>query len=314
MTEFGEDPEILIRDGTVVTAEDSLQADILIANEKIIEVGQSLESKNAQVIDAGGKLIFPGGIDPHVHLDLPMFDTVSSDDYYTGGKAAAFGGTTTVLDFVPQTQRTLKASVDAWKGKSKDTASIDYGLHMNITRLDEDILEEIPSLIAQGITTLKVFTAYNGRLRLQDDEILRVMHQAAAHGMLTMLHAENGDVIELLTKEALINENTSPEWHALTRPAWGAAEAVLRGITLAEQVGAALYIVHLNTVGGFEQLQYGRERGVRVMGETCPAYLFFTIDDLRKEDGAKWVCSPPLRTSADNVALWQALPSELDPA
>ena len=307
MTEFEENPGILIRDGTIITAEESIQADIFVENEIITEVGLSLERRDAQVIDARGKLIFPGGIDPHVHLDLPMFDTISSDDYYTGGKAAAFGGTTTVLDFVPQKQQTLTASVDTWKAKSKGTASIDYGLHMNITRLDEKILQEIPSLIDQGITTLKVFTAYNGRLRLQDGEILRVMRKAAAHGMLTMLHAENGDVIELLTHEALTNENTSPEWHALTRPAWGASESVMRGIALAEQAAAALYIVHLNTAGGFEQLQDGRQRGVRVMGETCPAYLFFTIDHLRREDGAKWVCSPPLRSSADTQVLWQAL-------
>ncbi|MCH7587907.1 MAG: dihydropyrimidinase [Chloroflexi bacterium] len=310
MAEFEEDRDmrnLLICDGIIVTAERSIPADLFIENEKITEIGPSLERKDAYVIDAQGKLIFPGGIDPHVHLDLPMFDTISSDDYYTGGKAAAFGGTTTLLDFVPQTQQTLKASVDVWKEKSKSRACIDYGLHMNITRLDEKILDEIPALIDQGITTLKVFMAYNGRLRLQDGEILRVMRQAAAHGMLTMLHAENGDSIELLTQEALANKNTSPEWHALTRPAWGAAEAVLRGIALAEEAAAALYIVHLNTAGGVEQLQSGRGRGVRVMGETCPAYLYFTMEHLRREDGAKWVCSPPMRSRADNQVLWQAL-------
>jgi dihydropyrimidinase len=299
--------KLLIINGTLVNSEQSFKADLLIDGEKIAGIGPDLEVSDAEILDASGKLILPGGIDPHVHLDLPMFDTVSSDDYYTGGKAAAFGGTTTVLDFVPQDTTTLADSVSAWRKKSEGVASIDFGLHMNITRLDENILTEIPKLLDLGIPTLKVFTAYNGRLRLQDGEIFQVMRAAANHGMLTLLHAENGDVIDILTKEALAEGHTSPEWHAHTRPAWGAAEAVLRGIAIAEQAGASLYVVHLNTAGGLDQVRYGRQRGVHVMGETCPAYLFFSLDDLQREDGAKWVCSPPMRTKEDNQALWIGL-------
>lgn len=298
---------LLIQGGTLLTVRGEQQADLLIDGETIAEIGPSLEADGAQVVPAVGKLVLPGGVDPHTHLDLPMFGTVSSDDHYTGLKAAAFGGTTTVLDFVPLDHPTLEASIEAWQAKAQPKAAVDYGLHMNITRLDDQVRAAIPRLIEQGITTVKVFTAYNGRLRLQDGEIFQVMRIAAEHGLLTMLHAENGDVIELLTAEALAAGHTSPEWHALTRPAWGAVEAVLRAVALAAQADAPLYVVHLNTAGGLDQIRYGRERGVRVMGETCPQYLFFTIDDLRRQDGARWICSPPMRTEADNQALWQGL-------
>jgi dihydropyrimidinase len=297
----------LVRGGTLVTVRGSTAADVLIEGERIAAVGGSLPAADAQVIDASGKLVLPGGIDPHTHFDLPMFDTVSADDHYSGLKAAAFGGTTTVLDFVPQDFASLGASVDAWHAKADAKAPVDFGFHMNITRLDPQVLSEIPALVEQGITTLKVFTAYNGRLRLQDGEIFQVMRRGAEHGMLTMLHAENGDVIELLTAEALAAGQTSPVWHGRTRPAWGAAEASLRAIALAEQAGSALYIVHVNTAGEVDQIRYGRERGARVMGETCPQYLFFTQELLERADGARWVCSPPLRAEADNAALWAGL-------
>jgi dihydropyrimidinase len=178
---------------------------------------------------------------------------------------------------------------------------------MNITNLDEGTLEEIPSLVEDGITTLKVFTAYNERLRLQDHEIFQVMRQAAKHGLLTMVHAENGDMIDLLTKEALKAGHTSAEWHAYTRPAWGAIEAALRAIALAAQADAPLYLVHMNTAGELDQLIYGRDRSIPVMGETCPQYLFFTVEDLKGEGGAKWICSPPMRSVEDNEALWHGL-------
>jgi dihydropyrimidinase len=253
-------------------------------------------------------LVMPGGVDVHTHFDLPMGrDVVSSDDHYTGHKAAAFGGTTTVIDFVPQEAGPLISSVGAWHAKAGPRAAVDYGFHMNITHLDEQVISEIPGLVAEGITTLKVFTAYNQRLRLSDGDIFRVMRVAAENGMLTMLHAENGDLIELLVAEALAAGNLTPEYHALTRPAWGAVEAVLRGAALAAQAGAPLYIVHMNVGGEVDMLQYARQRGLPVMGETCPQYLFFTIDDLRRPDGAKWVCSPPMRSAADNHRLWQGL-------
>ncbi len=302
---------ILIKSGRLVTADRSFNADILIDGEKIWAIGANLELSGAEiseVIDAGGKLILPGGIDPHVHLALPMFDTISSDDHYTGHKAAAFGGTTTVMDFVPQPDHgTLAEGVAEWHAKADDLAAIDFGFHMNITRLDAAVEAEIPRLLDLGIPTLKVFTAYNGRLRLQDGEIFRVLQIAKQHGMLTMLHAENGDVIDILVAEALAAGHTEPVWHARTRPAWGAVESVLRACALASQAGAPLYVVHMNTAGGADMLKYARERGAPVMGETCPQYLFFSEADLERVDGAKWICSPPMRSEADQQRLWQAL-------
>lgn len=297
----------IIKSGTLVTAAETYSADILIEGEKIASIGENIDFTDAEMIDASGKLIFPGGIDPHTHFDLPMFGTVSSDDHYSGHKAAAFGGTTTVMDFIPQDYPTLKECFDAWQSKAAPKAAIDYGFHMNITRWEAEIAHEIPSLLDLGITTLKIFMAYNGRLRLMDDEIFQVMRIAEQNGMLTMLHAENGDVIDILVAEALSAGHISPEWHAKTRPGWGGIEAVLRGAALAEQAGARLYIVHMNQAGEVDQLRYAREKGIRVYGETCPAYLFFTEQHLERPDGAKWICSPPMRTGADNEGLWQAL-------
>jgi dihydropyrimidinase len=297
----------LIKSGTLITAAETFTADILIESEKIVAIGDDMNNPDAQVIDAGDKLVMPGGIDPHTHLDLPMFDTVSSDDHYTGHKAAAFGGTTTVMDFIPQDYETLGEAIDVWHAKADSKAAIDFSFHMNITKLDGNIEMEIPELLKEGITTLKVFTAYNNRLRLQDGDIFRVLRIAKENGMLTMLHGENGDVIEILVEEALAQGHTSPEWHALTRPAWGAVEAVMRGIALAAQAEAPLYLVHMNTSGGVDQLRYARRNNLPVMGETCPPYLFFNIDHLRREDGAKWICSPPMRSPEDNEALWNGL-------
>jgi len=297
----------LIKSATLITASETFVADILIQGEKITAIGKDLEAGGAQTIDASGKLVMPGGIDPHTHFDLPMFNTISSDDHYTGHKAAAFGGTTTVIDFVPQDYPTLHQAVEAWHVKAGAKAAIDYGFHMNITRLDDQVAAEIPRLLEMGITTLKIFMAYNGRLRLQDGEIFRLLRIAREHGLLTMLHAENGDVIDILVAEALAAGHTTPEWHAHTRPAWGGVEAVLRGAALAAQAGAPLYVVHMNTAGEVDQLRYARQRGLPVMGETCPQYLFFTVDHLRRPDGAKWICSPPMRTPDDNAGLWQGL-------
>jgi dihydropyrimidinase len=315
----------LIKNGTLITASETFEADILVEDEKISLIGKNLQHPNADLIDATGKLVMPGGIDPHVHLDLPMFGTVSSDDHYTGHKAAAFGGTTTVMDFVvlesssraePSGARRhevearfegdFKYSVDLWFEKSAK-AAIDYSFHMNLTRFDEKIAKEIPSLREMGITTLKVFTAYNGRLRLDDGSIFNALRIARENGMLVMAHCENGDVIEALVPEALAAGHTSPEYHALTRPAWGGVEATLRLAAMAEQADSPVYIVHMNVAGEVDMLKYARERGVKVMGETCPQYLFFTIDHLRRPDGAKWICSPPMRTAPDNARLWEGL-------
>ncbi|MBA4380244.1 MAG: hypothetical protein C0393_06160, partial [Anaerolinea sp.] len=308
---------------------ESFSADILVEGEKISQIGQNLQVAEAEVVNAAGKMILPGGVDPHVHLDLPMFGTVSSDDHYTGTKAAAFGGTTTVIDFVPMPSPPpppspipvvrngggcgrgskwggMKGGVEEWLQKAQK-AAVDYSAHMNLTRFDEKIAAEIPSLREMGITTLKVFTAYNGRLRIDDGSIFKALRIAKEHGMLVMAHCENGDVIETLITEALNTGHFSPEWHAKTRPAWGAVEATLRACALAAQADAPIYIVHMNAAGEVDMLKYARERGVKVMGETCPQYLFFTEDDLRRPDGAKWVCSPPMRTKADNARLWEGL-------
>ncbi len=305
---------LLITNGTLVTDTATFAADILVHDGKISAVGPGLQAGDAEIVNATGKLLLPGGVDPHVHLDLPMFGTVSTDDHYTGTKAAAFGGTTTVIDFVSLTPRPspdgrgggVRGDVEAWRTKA-EKAAVDYSAHMNLTRFDEAIAAELPSLPGRGITTLKVFTAYNGRLRLSDDSIFKALRIAREHGMLVLLHAENGDVIDVLVAEALAAGHRAPEWHAKTRPAWGAVEAALRAFALAATADAPLYLVHMNVAGEVDMLRYARERGLKVMGETCPQYLFFTEDDLRRPDGAKWVCSPPMRSAADNVRLWEGL-------
>jgi dihydropyrimidinase len=300
---------LVIKNGTLITASETVQADILVEGETITRVGQYLTLPlDAEVIDASGKLVMPGGVDVHTHFDLPMFNTVSSDDHYTGHKAAAFGGTTTVIDFISQDFDTLPPCVEAWHAKADAKAAVDFGFHMNITRLNPQVEADIPHLMDEGITSLKVFTAYNGRLRLADGDIFRVMRIAREHGLLTMMHAENGDVIDILVSEALGAGHLTPEWHARTRPAWGAVEASLRGAALAAQAGGApFYLVHMNAAGEVDQLNYAREKGVPMMGETCPQYLFFTEDELRRPDGAKWICSPPMRTAADNARLWEGV-------
>jgi dihydropyrimidinase len=302
---------ILIKNGTLITASETYQADILIEGDKISLIGQNLTHPNAEVIDAQGKYILPGGVDAHVHLDLPMFDTVSADDHYTGGKAAAFGGTTTVIDFVPQDEGTLEENINRWHAKADTKASVDFSFHMNITRFNQEVAKEIFSLPDLGITSVKVFTAYNGRLRLSDGEIFRVMRLARSAGLLTMVHAENGDVIDILVDEALQAGNTTPIFHAKTRPAWGTVEASLRAAALAAQAGdAPLYLVHMNTAGEVDQLAYARQHGLNMMGETCPQYLFFSEEDLQRDDGAKWICSPPMRSEHDNERLWEGLANE----
>jgi len=298
----------IIKSGTLVTAAETFQADILIEGEKISLIGSNLETPaGANVVNAEGKLVMPGGVEAHAHFELPMFGTVSSDDHYSGHKAAAFGGTTTAFDFISQDDENLQQCIAAWHQKAQDKAAIDYSFHMNITKFNEKIASDIPLLRQEGINSLKVFTAYNDRLRLMDGEIYQVMRIAKDNGMLVMVHAENGDVIELLVQEALRAGHTSPEWHALTRPADGAVESVNRVISLARQTNAPTYIVHMNTKGGVDLVRDAREEGLAIMGETCPQYLFFTIDDLRRPDGAKWICSPPMRSRTDNDGVWKAL-------
>ncbi len=298
---------LIIRNGTLVTDTDTFQADILVDGERIIQVGAHLPiPEGAQVIDATDRLVLPGGVDVHTHFDLEMAGTVTADDHYSGHKAAAFGGTTSVIDFIPHGPGALREEVAGWHARVENKAAVDYGFHMNISRLDDHIAGQIPGLVTEGITSLKVFMAYPN-LQIADGQIFQVMRIAARHGMLTMLHAEGGDVIEILRAEALKAGHTSPVWHARTRPAWGAVEATLRGIALAAVAEAPLYLVHLNAAGEVDMLEYGRQQGVKVMGETCPQYLFFTQQELERPDGAKWVCSPPIRGEGDNQRLWEGL-------
>ena len=298
----------LIKGGTLITASETFQADILIEGEKIAAIADNLPiPADCIVYQAEGKLVMPGGVDVHVHLDLPMSNTVSSDDHYTGTKAAAFGATTTVIDFVSQDEAPLLLNVQKLRAKAEQKAAVDYSFHMNITRFDDQVAEEIPHLLDEGVASVKVFTAYNNRLRLDDGNIFKVMRIAKEAGLLTMLHAENGDVIDVLVREALAAGRHEPVWHARTRPAWGAVEAVLRAASLSAQADAPLYVVHVNAGGEVDQIAYARSKGLKVMGETCPQYLFFTEEDLKKPDGAKWICSPPVRTKADNERIWRGI-------
>jgi dihydropyrimidinase len=297
----------LIKNGRIVTPAETFQADLLIEREKIVSIGDLSSVFADEVIDASGLYVLPGGVDAHVHLDLPMAGTVSSDDHYTGTKAAAFGGTTTVIDFISQDSDDLVSLLEAMRAKADAKAAIDYSFHMNITHYNEQVDQAIPELVKRGITSLKVFTAYNHRLRLQDGEILQVLRTARKYGLLTMMHAENGDVIDLLIQEAVRAGHLAPIWHARTRPAWGAEESVARGAALAATADAPLYIVHMNAGGEVDQLEYARSLGIAVMGETCPQYLFFTEKELERPDGAKWICSPPVRTESDQQRLWEGL-------
>ena len=300
--------KILIKNGIVITSAASISQDILIDGSLIIAVKENISPDGVdQVVDAQGLYVMPGGIDVHTHLALPMFDTISSDDHYTGHKAAAFGGTTTVLDFIAHDDHDLLPNVERWHQKAASLAALDYSFHMNLTHFDKRIFEQLPLLVNEGITSVKMFTAYNDRLRLDDAEIFQLMRASASLGLLPMLHAENGDVIELLVQEALAAGHVEPVWHARTRPAWGAVEAAFRGVSLAAQAGAPLYLVHMNTAGEMDVLRYAKQKGLVIFGETCPPYLFFTEQDLQRPDGAKWICSPPMRTPEDNAGIWQAL-------
>lgn len=298
----------LIKNGTLVTASDTYTADLLIDGDKIALIGVNLSADNAQVVEATGKYVLPGAIDVHTHLELPFGGTVSSDDFYSGHKAAAFGGTTFHIDFAMQAKgERLHNTVERWHKKAASKAVLDYGYHLGITDLTDDVLNEIPQMGQEGLPSLKLFMAYKNVLQIDDMTLFRTMMKAAEHGMLIMVHAENGDAIEVLVKDAIAKGHKTAEWHALTRPDWCEGEATNRAVSLAAVAGAPLYVVHVTCAKAVNAIVGGRANGVKVMGETCVQYFHFTIDDLRKPDGAKWVCSPPMRTKADNAALWEAV-------
>ena len=298
----------LIKGGTVVTASETFQADVLIEDEKIAAIGFGLSGDTT--IDASGKYVIPGGIDVHTHLDMPFGGTVSSDDFFTGHQAAAFGGTTMHIDFAIQPKgATLRKTLDLWQARAEGKAAIDYGFHIAITDLPDSIMAEIPQCVEYGVTSLKLFMAYKGSLQVDDGTLFRAMQQAAANGLLICVHAENGDAIDVLIKEAITAGNLEPKYHALTRPPELEAEATNRAIRLAEVAGAPLYVVHLTNVGALEAVRLARGRGSPIYAETCVQYFFFTKDDLARPgfEGAKWVCSPPYREKSDQVALWQGV-------
>ena len=302
---------LLFTGGTVITAEGSYQADVLVEDEKIIAVGAALSSDGAETVDASAKLVMPGFIDAHTHMDMPFGGTVTADDWATGTAAAAAGGTTTIIDFALQEEGgTLAGAVETWTEKARDKALIDYGFHVAITDLRDDVKTELPSLAAKGIASVKIFMAYKGTpLYSEDDDLFEVLQLSKDAGVLVLVHAENGDVIAKLQEQALARGDVAPRFHALTRPPQAEAEATGRAIRLAEVAGAPILIVHVSCAPALEEIHRAHQRGQTVYAETCPQYFAFSYSDLAREgfEGAKYVCSPPLRDESNRPALWNGL-------
>lgn len=299
----------LIKNGTIVNAAETIQADILVEGEQIVLIGKNLPKDKHTVIDAKGKYVMPGGIDVHTHLDLPFGGTSSSDDFETGHRAAAFGGTTMHIDFVSQPKGgMLHDGLAIWRKKA-EKAQIDYSFHMMVTDLRDEVMNEIPTMVDEGITSLKVFLAYKGVFQVDDNTLYRTLLQAADHGMMVMVHAETGDVVDLLIHKYLKEGKTDPYYHALSRPPELEGEATGRAVALAGLANCPLYVVHMTCEQAVTQLRLGRAKGLPVMGETCVQYFFTTIDDLKRPnfEGAKFVCSPPIRTKHDQEILWGAI-------
>ncbi len=297
----------LFTHGTIVTASETYQADLLVDGERIAAIGRDLPATGAAVVDARGRYVLPGGIDVHTHLDMPFGGTTSADDFQTGHVAAAFGGTTTHVDFVIQPKgASLRQALDLWQAKAAGKACIDYGFHIAITDLTPAVLAEIPRLPEWGVTSVKLFMAYKGSLQVDDATLFAVFQQTGPAGILAMVHAENGDAIDLLIQQAVAAGNVAPKFHALTRPPELEGEATGRAIALAAVAGAPLYVVHLTCDLALQQVKAARARGQRVWAETCTQYFFFTADDLARPgfEGAKYVCSPPFRAPGDHEALW----------
>jgi dihydropyrimidinase len=301
----------IIKNGIVVTATDTYQADICIENGVICQIGADLKTQGGEVIDAKGSYLFPGGIDPHTHLDMPFGGTVTKDDFETGTIAAAYGGTTTVIDFcLTQKGKSLKSAVETWHAKSKDKAVIDYGFHLQIVEMNDSVLNELPQVMdEEGITSLKVFMAYKNQFQADDETLFQTLLAAKDLGALVMVHAENGDVIDFLVKKALAEGNTDPIYHALTRPAEAEGEATGRAAILTDLAKSQLYVVHVTCAEAVRKIAEARNRGVDIWGETCPQYLVLDQSYLEKPDfeGAKYVWSPPLREKWNQDVLWNAL-------
>ena len=301
----------LIRNGAVVTARDTIAADILIEGETIREVRPGISQQAAEkIIDAAGMYVIPGGIDAHTHLDMPFGGTTSSDDFETGTRAAAFGGTTTIVDFAIQPRGTrMRDALDTWWKKAERRATIDFGLHMIVTDLAGAGLEDMDEMVREGVASFKLFMAYPNVLMVDDATIFKALAQTAKNGALICMHAENGSVIDVIIARALAEGKTAPVYHALTRPPRAEAEAVHRAIALAEIAGAPVYIVHLSSEDALNQVREARDRGVPAFAETCPQYLLLSIEELERPnfEGAKYVFTPPLRPKEHLPKLWDGL-------
>ncbi|MEV6119363.1 dihydropyrimidinase [Streptomyces sp. NPDC052077] len=305
----------VVRGGLVVTAAEETHADVLVEDGRIAALAASgtpaAEAFTAErTIDATGRYVLPGGVDGHTHMEMPFGGTRSADTFETGTRAAAWGGTTTVVDFAVQSVgRSLREGLDAWHAKAEGNCAIDYGFHMIVSDVRPDTLREMDRLVEEGVTSFKQFMAYPGVLYSDDGQILRAMQRAAGNGGLIMMHAENGIAIDVLAEQALARGETAPRHHGEVRKALLEAEATHRAIQLARVAGAPLYVVHVSAREAVAELVAARDLGLPVFGETCPQYLFLSTDDLARPDfeGAKYVCSTPLRPREHQAALWRGL-------
>ena len=307
----------LIRNGLVITASDELPADVLIEDEQIAglaargsTLAQDWSGGVDRTVDATGLYVIPGGVDAHTHMELPFGGTFASDTFETGTRAAAWGGTTTIVDFAVQSVgHSLREGLDAWQAKAEGNCAIDYAFHMIMSDVSESVLKEMDALVDEGVTSFKMFMAYPGVFYSDDGRILRAMQRGADNGGLIMMHAENGIAIDVLVEQALAAGKTDPRYHGEVRRALLESEATHRAIQLARVAGAPLYVVHVSAAEAVEELTRARDLGLNVFGETCPQYLFLSTDDLAKPDfeGSKYVCSTPLRPAEHQASLWRAL-------
>jgi len=297
--------------GIVVTATDTYPADVAISGGKVVAMGQALARDNAtRVIDAKGRYVMPGGIDVHTHLDMPFGGATSADDFETGTRAAAFGGTTTLIDFAIQYKgQPLRAAFDTWMNKAAAKATTDYAFHCIITDLPNARLEEMGELVREGVSSFKLFMAYPGVFMLDDATIFKAMREASKIGGMICMHAENGGAIDVIVQQALAEGKTAPKYHALTRPTTAEGEATGRAIALAEMAGSPVYIVHMSCNDALEKVREARDRGLPVYAETCPQYLYLSLDDMGKPgfEDAKYVFTPPLREKWHQEKLWTGL-------
>jgi dihydropyrimidinase len=306
---------ILIKGGRIITAVDDYVADVFIDGERVALIGESLDHDADRVIDARGKYVLPGCVDPHTHLDMPFGGTVTIDDVESGQTAAAFGGTTTHVDFCIQGKgQTFADALSDWHAKAEGKQLIDMGYHIAVTDLSAPgALEELAGLPDQGVTSYKLFMAYKGALMVDDETLFRAMEVAASSGALIMVHAENGDAIDVLVKAALAAGHTEPHWHALTRPPETEGEATNRAIQLARVAGAPLYVVHVSCQESVDPIATARAKGWNVYGETCTQYFFvdYTFLERPNFEGAKYVYTPPPRDKANQDVLWDAVRTDV---